>query len=172
MVNAVANFSSWVWNVFGVQPLIDGLPGLPAIIGAKRARRGNSDVDSLRIAGIKNDSMQAHASRARLPFGASAVTAKPGKFVPILSAVGGAEKRGVFDARINGLRIGKGGLDVPDSLELPGMLRAVVPLMRGERRGGGVVNKFVALAFGGPGALVPEAFRADARSCRHHRSAE
>src|SRR5260370_34979824 len=41
---------------------------------------------------------------------------------------------------------------MPDALELPGMLRAVVPLVRGERLftffGGGVVDEFVALAFG------------------------
>src|SRR5690242_2513906 len=40
---------------------------------------------------------------------------------------------------------------MPDALELPGMLRAVVKLMGGERSAGfcgSVVNKFVALAFG------------------------
>src|SRR5260370_39193535 len=40
---------------------------------------------------------------------------------------------------------------MPDALELPGMLRAVVPLVRGERLstffGGSVVDEFVALAF-------------------------
>src|SRR2546422_9625593 len=44
---------------------------------------------------------------------------------------------------------------MPDALELPGMLRAVVPLMRGEglaRLRGRVVGELVALAFG-------EAFR-------------
>src|SRR5262249_22561913 len=40
---------------------------------------------------------------------------------------------------------------MPDALEFPGMLCAVVKLMRGERRagfGGGVVDEFVAFAFG------------------------
>src|SRR3989449_3625769 len=40
---------------------------------------------------------------------------------------------------------------MPDALELPGMLRAVVPLMRGEglaRLRGRVVGELVALAFG------------------------
>src|SRR5262245_40508941 len=35
---------------------------------------------------------------------------------------------------------------MPDAFEFPGMLRAVVPLMRGQRRFFGVVDKFVALA--------------------------
>src|SRR5262249_11955622 len=45
---------------------------------------------------------------------------------------------------------------MPDALELPGMLRAVVPLVSGERLAGfrrGVVNELVAFALG-PTALV------------------
>ena len=39
---------------------------------------------------------------------------------------------------------------MPDALELPGMLCAVVPLMGGEGRAGRVVDEFVALALGHP----------------------
>src|SRR5262249_35558976 len=45
---------------------------------------------------------------------------------------------------------------MPDSLELPGVLRAVIPLMSGERLarlGRCVVNKFVAFTFG-PATLI------------------
>src|SRR5436190_5272500 len=37
---------------------------------------------------------------------------------------------------------------MPDSFELPRMLGTVIPLMSGERRGFGVISKFVALALG------------------------
>jgi len=56
--------------------------------------------------------------------------------MPVLSAVGGAEERGIFDAGIDRLGIGERGLKMPDALELPRMLRTVVPLMRGERLSG------------------------------------
>src|SRR5256886_11909584 len=51
--------------------------------------------------------------------------------------------------RSHGVRIGERRLEVPDALELPGMLRAVVELVRGEWLAGlrrRVVDEFVALA--------------------------
>src|SRR5262249_19321084 len=45
----------------------------------------------------------------------------------------------------------QGWLEVPDTLELPGVLRAIVPLMRRQRLAGlrrNVVDKFVALTLG------------------------
>ena len=71
--------------------------------------------------------------------------------MPVLPAVGRAEQGGVFDAGVDGVRIGQRRLEMPDALELPGMLRAVVPLVRGERLagfGGRVVDELVALALG------------------------
>ncbi len=127
-----------------------------------------------RIAGIKNDGVQTHAARARLPLGAGAVSAQPGEFLPVLAAVGRAEDGGVFHAGVNRVGIGERRLQVPHPLELPGMLRAVVPLMRGQRRGRRVVGELVALAFGravGQAVVRPSACPAGARSCRHRRSA-
>ena len=52
------------------------------------------------------------------------------ELVPGLSAVGRAEQRGILDAGVDGVRIGQRRLEVPDALELPRVLRAVVPLVR------------------------------------------
>src|SRR3974390_3049382 len=71
--------------------------------------------------------------------------------MPVLAAVGGTEDGCVFYAGIDGIGLGERRLEVPDALELPGVLRAVVPLMRGERLAGirgGVVGELVALGFG------------------------
>ena len=108
--------------------------------------------------------------------GPGAVAAQAGEFLPVLPAVGGAEHGGVFHAGVNRVGIGERGLEVPDPLEFPGMLRAVVPLVRGERLAGfgrRVVDELVAVAFGTvrSGAVHRQAFRADARSCRRRRSA-
>ena len=57
------------------------------------------------------------------------MAAKSGELLPGLPAVGGAEQGRVLDAGINGIRIGQRRLEMPDALELPGMRRAVVPLV-------------------------------------------
>src|SRR5262249_16956512 len=45
----------------------------------------------------------------------------------------GLEDRRVLHARVNRVRIGERRLEAPDALELPRMLRAVVPLVRAGR---------------------------------------
>jgi len=54
---------------------------------------------------------------------------KPEKLAPILAAVGGLEKSGVFHARVDDVWIGMRRLEMPDALEFPGMLSAVVELV-------------------------------------------
>ncbi len=76
---------------------------------------------------------------------------KPGQLLPGLPAVGRAEQGGVFHAGVDRLRIGQGGLQVPDALELPGVLRAVVPLVRA---GIAVVGKLVAHRRPGLAAVI------------------
>src|SRR4029077_5752274 len=129
----------------------DGLPGLAGVIGAKRARRRDGDVHALGIGVIQNDAVQAHAAGTRLPFRPCAVAAQPGKLLPTLAAVGRFENRRIFHASVYGIGIGERRFDMPDALELPGVLRAVVPLVRGEGLsslfGRRVVDEFVALAF-------------------------
>ncbi len=59
-----------------------------------------------------------------------AVRAKPGQLFPVLPAVGRAKERGVFDTGIDRIGVGERRFEMPDPLELPGMRRPVVPLMR------------------------------------------
>src|SRR5207248_2205462 len=77
--------------------------------------------------------------------------AQAGQLMPGVPAVGGAEDGGVLDAGIYDLWVSERRLEVPDALELPGVLRAVVPLVGGERLsgvGGSVVEELVAFALG------------------------
>jgi hypothetical protein len=79
------------------------------------------------------------------------VTAQPGELPPGLAAVGRAEQGGVLDPGVDGVGVTERRLQMPDSLELPRMRRAVVPLVRGERLAGlgrRVVDELVALALG------------------------
>src|SRR6266704_864376 len=81
------------------------------------------------------------------------MAAQSGELLPRFAAVLRAEQRGVFHAGVDCVRIGKRRFQMPNSLELPRMLGAVVPLMiskgfPGFR--GGVVHELVALAFGHP----------------------
>src|SRR4051794_26552679 len=92
--------------------------------------------------------MQTHPAGAGLPVWSGAVTAQSGELVPRLTAIRRAEHRGIFDARVNRIRIGERRLQVPHAFEFPRVLRAVVPHMRGEwfaRAVRGVVHELVAL---------------------------
>ena len=68
--------------------------------------------------------------------------AQCGQLLPRLPAVSCLEDRGVFHAGVNGVRIGERRFEVPHALELPRMLRAVVPFVRA---GVAFVHEFVAL---------------------------
>src|SRR5260370_42205647 len=100
---------------------------------------------------MENYAGEAQAGGAWLPAGLGAVAAQSREFVPVLPAIGRAEQGGVFHSGVDRIRIGRRRFEMPNALELPRMLGAVVPLMSGERfpgLGGGVVHELVALAFG------------------------
>ena len=67
VVNAVAHLSRWIGNVLGIQPAINGLPGVAAVIRSKRARGRDGDENPLGITRIQNDGVQAKPSGAWLP---------------------------------------------------------------------------------------------------------
>src|SRR5262249_26798268 len=151
VVNAVADLGSRVRDELGLQSTVDRPPRLAGIVGAKGARRRDGDEDPSGVARIENDRVQAHPAGARLPFGTRAVTAQAGEFLPALATVARAEQGGVLDPGVDGIRIFQRGFEMPHSLELPRVLRAVVKLVRGEGLAGFgscVVNEFVALAHG------------------------
>src|SRR5438874_6951147 len=60
-MNAVADLRRRVGNVLRLEPAIDWLPGLAAIVTAKRPRGRDGDEYAVRIAWIQNDRMQAHS---------------------------------------------------------------------------------------------------------------
>ena len=84
-------------------------------------------------------------------WGPEPCAAQAGEFSPVGTAVGGAEEGGVFDAGVDGIGIGERGLEVPDALELPGVRRAVVPLVGA---GDAVVGELVADRLPGFAAVV------------------
>src|SRR5205085_1789623 len=106
---------------------------------------------ALGIGWIDEDGVQPHAAGAGGPFRAGTVAAQAGQLMPVLAAVGRAEQRRVFNAGVNDVGIAQRWFQMPHAFELPGMLRAVVPLVRRERLAGfgaRVVNKLVAFALG------------------------
>ena len=106
-MNAVADLGSRIGNVKRMQAAVDRLPSLAAVIGAKRARRGDRDKDSFRVTWIENDGVQAHPARARLPLRSGAVAAQSRKLLPRLTAVGRAEQSRVFNTGIDCVRISR-----------------------------------------------------------------
>src|SRR5947208_14709742 len=70
--------------------------------------------------------------------------AKPRQLLPCLASVDGTEERRVLDAGEDRVRVSQRRLQVPDARELPGVLRAVVPLMLA---GNAVVGELIADRF-------------------------
>src|SRR5262249_45286900 len=150
-VDTVPNFRIGVRKfVLGFQTAVYRSPCLAGIVGSEHASRGDSNEDPLRILAVKHDRVQTHSACSRLPEVAFRA-AKPCKFVPGLSTICGTEQGRVLYPRKDRIRIAQRRFKMPDSLELPGTLCTVVPLMGGERlagRGGRIVDKFIALSLG------------------------
>ena len=106
-VDAVADLRVRVGQfVVGLQAAVDRPPGLAGVVGAEHARGRDGDEDALGVARVEQDRVQAHAAGAGLPEVALGA-AQPGKLLPGLAAVRGAEQRGVFHAGIDGVRVGR-----------------------------------------------------------------
>ena len=135
----------------GLQAAVDRLPRLAGVVGAEDAGGRDGDEDALGVARIQKDRVQAHAAGARLTTRPRAVAAQSGEFLPGLAAVRRAEQGGVFNAGIDGIRIGQRRFEMPDALELPGVLRAVVPLVSA---GDALVRELVAHRLPGLAAVV------------------
>src|SRR4029077_9682611 len=100
-----------------------------AVIAAEGARGRDRDEDPLGMARVEKDRVEAHPACPGLPRGPGAMAAQPGQLLPSLSAVARAEQGGVFDPGVDRIRIVERGFQMPDALEYPGLLRAVVPLV-------------------------------------------
>src|SRR5262249_35679416 len=106
------------------EPAVDRTPGLATVVGAEGAAGGDRGVDAVGVVAVDDDGVQPHAAGARRPK-VALDGAETGELVPGLAGVGGAEEGGVFDAGVDGVGIGRGGFQVPDALEFPGVLGAV-----------------------------------------------
>src|SRR5262249_10030262 len=138
-------------DVVRAQALVDRLPALAAVVGPEGPGRRDRDVHAVFLRGVDQDRMEAHAAGAGHPARAGAVAAQAGQLVPGLATVGRAEQRRVLDPGVHLFGVAQRRLEVPDALELPGVLGAVVPLMRRQRLARlrrGVVHELVALALG------------------------
>src|SRR4029450_5731668 len=128
-MNAMAHLGSWVWDVLGPEALVDRSPCLAAVVSTESSGGRDRNEHALWIERIEQDCMQAHTTCAGLPVGSRAVAAKSRDLLPRRPAVRGAEQGRVLDAGVNRVRISQRRLEMPDALELPGMRRAVVPLV-------------------------------------------
>src|SRR5262249_3858149 len=68
------------------------------------------------------------------------MAAESGELLPCLPTVGRTEQGGVFNPSVDGIRISQRGFEMPDARELPGVWRAIVPLVRA---GNAVVHELV-----------------------------
>src|SRR5687767_14196657 len=150
-VHARTDLSRRVGNLLGAQALVDRPPRRPAVVGAKRTSRRDGEEHAIRVGWIEHDGVEAEASSTGRPLRTRAVTAQARHLVPVLTAVCRAKQRGILDAGINGVRIGQRRFQMPDTLELPRMRRAVVPLMRA---GDAVIDKLVADSLPGLAAVI------------------
>ena len=132
-VHAVANLRVWIRYALGLQPAVHRTPGLPRVIRPEGTCCRDRGEHPLRPHGVQDDRVQAHPASARLPGRSRAVAAQTRQLLPGLAAIGGSEQSGVLDARIYGVRVAEGGLQVPDAFELPRVRRPVVPLVRPRR---------------------------------------
>src|SRR6187402_114065 len=140
-MDAVAHLRVLIRNVLRPEAAVDRLPGLASIVRAEGARGGDGNEDALRICGIDEDGVETHAAGARLPGRARAMVAQAGELAPGVAAILGVKERCVLRTGVKCLRAGERWLQVPDTLELPRVRRAVVPLVRS---GDAVVEEFVA----------------------------
>src|SRR5262245_42471971 len=107
MVNAMANLGILIGDVLRAQSAIDGFPARASIIGTECARGRDGDINPLRIAGIENDSVQAHTAGPWLPFGTCPMPTQSRELLPAAPTIGRAEQRSVFDSGIEGIGIGE-----------------------------------------------------------------
>src|SRR2546427_445656 len=95
-----------------------------------RVALDRNHVDGLGLVRVEDDRVEAHAAGAWRPVGRGTVLPQSGKLMPVLATVGGTEEGGVLGTRVDGVRVGERRLEVPNSLELEGPRRSVIPLVR------------------------------------------
>src|SRR5256886_15403830 len=129
-MHAVADLGVRIRDAFRPQSLVDRPPALAGIVAAEGAGCRDRDKHPVSMLRVEDDRMEAHAAGPGRPVGRGAVLAQGRELVPALATVGGSEEGRVFGTGVDRVRVGQGWLEVPDSLELKGARRSVIPLMR------------------------------------------
>src|SRR5216684_2511056 len=133
------------------QVTADLAPRISAVVGPEDPGGRDRAVHPVRVAWIHEDGVQAQAAGARRPAGRRLVGPKAGQLAPRLGTVARLEDGGVFDARVDRVRVTQRWFEVPDALELVGMWRTVVPGVRADRA---LVHELVAGDLPGLAAVV------------------
>src|SRR5690242_21189574 len=107
MMNAMPHFGIRIGNVLRKESSIDRLPRFSAIIGAKCSRRRNRNVNPLWIPRVENNRVQTHSACAWLPTRSGSMPAQARQLMPALRAIGRKEERGIFNAGVDSVEIGR-----------------------------------------------------------------
>src|SRR5438309_5984771 len=150
-MHAMTDLSVRVGNALRPQSAVDGPPALARIITAECPGRRDRREHPVLVLGIEDDRVEAHPAGAWRPVWRGTVLSQCRQLVPALATIGGAEERRIFGTRVNGVRVAEGRLEVPDSLELEGTRRSVIPLMRARLA---VVGEFALHRLPGFAAIV------------------
>lgn len=118
-MDALADVGKFVGKEIGSDALVERLPRLAVVVGAKAAGGGDGGVDSLGVPRVSENRVHRQPARARVPAVARGVLSKAFHLEPIFSAVVGAEERARIDAAPE--RFGTRGSvrgDLPDAVEI------------------------------------------------------
>src|ERR1700730_15731522 len=129
-MHAMTDLGIRVRDALRPQAVVDRPPTLAGAVAPEGPGRRDRHEHPISMLRIEDDRVETHSAGAWRPVGRGAVLTQGRKLVPALATVGGTEESRVFGARIDGVRIGQGWLEVPDSLEFEGTRRSVIPLMR------------------------------------------
>src|SRR5580698_3723615 len=102
-----------------MKPAVDRLPACPRVVRAESARRRDGDENSRRVTRVKNDGVEAQATRSRLPIRPGAMLAQSRKLGPGFASIGRAKEPGVFDTGVDFIGVGERRFEVPYPLEFP-----------------------------------------------------
>ena len=90
IMNTMTDLGAGIGYFARIKSLVDRQPRLTAIVSAERASCRNGNKHPLSITRVKDDRMQAHPARARLPK-ISLRLAQSGQLLPVLPTISRAE---------------------------------------------------------------------------------
>ena len=132
-VDAVADLGVRVGNVLRLSPRLIGFHVLPPSSVRKAPAAEMAMYMRLGLVGSSRIVCSPMPPAPGDHFGPVPWPRRPASSCQFFAAVGRTKDRRIFDAGVDHIGVGERRLEMPDAFELPRMLRAVVPLVRGER---------------------------------------